>query len=163
MYSTATFRDLLVSAAVIVYLLKEIEVIQDILANLTMGALLATVTITIFIIGGVYHSVHYLYSSSLMKAVLIQLKNIKHEFILAHLPSAISPASTDEVEYLIGRLESLTLKLEGSSQDSLNLLSTSTTELDLMEEKLNLNKVSSYSWPFELSIINSVFQDKDES
>ena len=104
MYSTATIRDLLVSSAVTVYLLKETEMVQHI------GALLL-VTVTSCIIGV------YLSSSSLMKAVWIQLKNIIHEFILAHLPSAISPASTDEVEYLNRRMEKLTLKLEGSSQD----------------------------------------------
>ena len=97
MYSTATIRDLLVSSAVTVYLLKEMEMVQHI------GALLL-VTVTSCIIGV------YLNSSSLMKAVWIQ-------FILAHLPSAISPASTDEVEYLNRRMERLTLKLEGSSQD----------------------------------------------
>ena len=97
MYSTATIRDLLVSSAVTVYLLKEMEMVQHI------GALLL-VSVTSCIIGV------YLSSSSLMKAVWIQ-------FILAHLPSAISPASTDEVEYLNRRMERLTLKLEGSSQD----------------------------------------------
>ena len=97
MYSTATIRDLLVSSAVTVYLLKEMEMVQYI------GALLL-VTVTSCIIGV------YLSSSSLMKAVWIQ-------FILAHLPSALSPASTDEVEYLNRRMERLTLKLEGSSQD----------------------------------------------
>ena len=97
MYSTATIRDLLVSSAVTVYLLKETEMV------LHIGALLL-VTVTSCIIGV------YLSSSSLMKAVWIQ-------FILAHLPSALSPASTDEVEYLNRRMERLTLKLEGSSQD----------------------------------------------
>lgn len=130
---------------------------QQILANLAIGALLL-VAVSICIIG-VYHSVNYLYSSALMKSVWIQLKNI-HKFILAHLPSAISPASTDEVECLNRRLERLTLNLEGSIQDSINLLSTSTTELDLMEERLNLNKGSSYNWLSSSSLLTPFFKTK---
>ena len=132
--------------------------VQQILAHLAIGALLL-VAVSICIIG-VYHSVNYLYSSALMKSVWIQLKNIIHEFILAHLPSAISPASTDEVEYLNRRLERLTLKLEGSSQDSMNLLSTSTTELDLMEERLNLKNGSSYNWLSSSSLLTPFLKTK---